>query len=81
MDEFIGEGEIDSLRDIESEFIEWGDKAEELGEERVDCKSGEEIPDKKFIDSGFGDRAFFPGDFRMKKISNEGAYGSGNEGG
>ena len=51
-----------------SEIIEGSKITEKLGKEGINEKSLGETPDKKFINSGFGDGAFFPGDVGMKKI-------------
>lgn len=61
------------------EFIDGRDEAEEPGEERTDGKSSNAVPEEKHDDTAFGDGAFFPGDFRMEKISKNGGKSVRND--
>ena len=58
-----------SLKNVEGELIEGGDKAEKLGEKWTDSKGQNKVPDEEFIFGELGDGAFFPGDFRVQDVS------------
>lgn len=66
-------------RNVESEIIEGGEKAEKLGEARGDGDGEHSVPDEKTNNRGFGDLAFFPGNSGMSDISNDGGDGRSDE--
>lgn len=68
------------MRNIKSEIVKWSDETEKLSEKWADEKGRSEVPDKEFINGGFGERAFFPSDFRMENIGENGGDESGDEG-
>ena len=57
------------VRDGFSEIIEWSKDTKKLSKEWVDDDSEKKIPNKKAVNGGFGDSAFFPSDSGMEKIS------------
>ena len=69
------------LANVESQFINRSEEAEELSESGADRKSKKQVPNEKFVDGGFGDVTFFPGDFGMHEISDNSGDKSRNEGG
>lgn len=52
-----------------------------MSEKRTDENSGGEVPDEKFVDGDFGEGAFFPSDFGMKNVGENGGSESTDEGG
>ena len=65
--------------DIVDEFVKWRDEAEEPSEERADGNGGDTIPDEEHNNTAFGDGAFFPGDFGMENIGENGGEGIGDD--
>ena len=66
-------------RNVESEIIEGGEKAEKLGEAWGDGDGEHGVPDEKTNDRGFGDLAFFPGDFGMGEVGDDDSNSGSNE--
>ena len=71
---------MDGFANVKSEFVEWSQKAEELGEPRTNGNSEEGVPDEKSDNGVFGDVAFFPGDFGMGDVGDNGGDGGGDGG-
>ena len=71
-DKVVVEGETNGTRDVVSKFVEGCNEAKKPSEEWADGKCGEEVPGKEFDNAGFAGVAFFPGDFGMSDISNDG---------
>ena len=71
---------MDGFADVKSEFVEWSEKAEKLGEPWTNGDSEEGVPDEESDDGMFGDVAFFPGDFRMGDVGDDGGDGGGDKG-
>lgn len=72
---------MDGFADVKSEFVEWSQKTEELSEPRTNGNSEEGVPDEKSDDGVFGDVAFFPSDFGMGDVGDDGGDGGGDKGG
>ena len=66
-------------RDIEDEFIKWGDELEKPGEEWANKERSDNIPKEKINDAELAGAVFFPGDTWMHKIGEEGSEEIGNE--
>ena len=49
-------------RDIEDEFIKWGDELEKPGEEWANKERSDNIPKEKINDAELAGAVFFPGD-------------------
>lgn len=71
---------MDSFADVKGEFVERSQKTEELGEPGANGDSEEGVPDEKPDNGVFGDVAFFPGDFGMGDIGDNGGDGGGDKG-
>lgn len=59
---------MEGLKNVKGKFIKWSNIAKKLGENGADGNGEYDIPDEKFVDSCFGDRAFFPSNPRMKNV-------------
>ena len=70
---------MEVARDIESKFVERGDKAEEPGKEGADGDGGDTVPEEEHQDAAAGDAALFPGDFGMEQIGKDGGEGVGDD--
>ena len=69
---------MDGFANVKSEFIEWSEEAEELGEPRADSNGKENIPNEKSDDGVFSDVTFFPSDFGMGNVGDDGGNNSGD---
>ena len=70
---------MEGASDAESEFVEWGEEAEELGDPGADGDGEEGVPDEKSDNGVFGDLAFFPSDFGVSNVGDDGGDGSRNK--
>ncbi len=66
------------MKNVEGKIIKWSDKAKELSEKGANKKGGGEVPDEEFVDGSFGERAFFPSDFRVEEVGENGGGESAN---
>ena len=62
-----------------SEFVKRSKKTKQLSEARGDSDGKYGIPDKESNNGMFSNCAFFPSDFRMCKISDDGGNCSGDK--
>lgn len=65
--------------DIVSEFVKGGKKTEELRESGSNSYGEHGVPDEESNNGMFGDSTFFPSDFRMRNVGNDGSNGGGDE--
>ena len=63
------------------EIVKTGDEAKKLGEARIDGNGKKDIPDEKLIDTNFARIAFFPGDFGVEDVGENGSKSAGDEAG
>ena len=70
--EFVGKRQMDSVSNIESEFVQRGEQAKKLGECGCDGDGEDGIPDEESNNGMFGDGALFPCDFGVCEICNNG---------
>ena len=70
---------MDGFADVKSEFVEWGQMTKKLSEPRTNGDSKEGIPDEESDDGVFGDVAFFPGDFGMRDVGDDGGDDGGDK--
>lgn len=75
-DEFVGEGKVEGLADSKSKFVEWGEEAKKLGKAGTDRKSEEGVPDEESNNRMLSDMAFFPSDFRVSEVGDNGSDSS-----
>ena len=75
-DEFVGEGEMEGLADIKGKFVEWGEEAKKLSETGTDRESEEGVPDEKSNNRMLSDATFFPSDFRVSEVGDDGSDSS-----
>lgn len=72
---------MDSFADMKGEFVERSQKTEELGEPGANSNGEEGVPNEKSDDGVFGDFAFFPGDFGMGNVGDNGGDDSRDKSG
>lgn len=72
---------MDSFADMKGEFVERSQKTEELGEPGANSNGEEGVPNEKSDDGVFGDFAFFPSDFGMGNVGDNGGDGSRDKSG
>ena len=72
---------MEGTGDVESEFVEWGEEAEELGDPGADGDGEEGVPDEEADDGVLGDMAVFPSDFGVGDVGDNGGDGSRDKSG
>lgn len=72
---------MDGFANVKSEFVEWSQMTKKLSEPRTNGDGEESVPDEESDDGVFGDVAFFPGDFGMRDVGDDGGDGGRNKGG
>lgn len=72
-DKIVVEWDVEIRADIVDEFVKWCDEAKEPGEEGADGDGSDAVPDEEHNNTAFSDGAFFPGDFRMENIGEDGS--------
>lgn len=72
-DKVVVEWDVEIRADIVDEFVKWCDEAKEPGEEGADGDGGDAVPNEEHNNTALGDEALFPGDFRMKNVSQDGS--------
>ena len=65
--------------DTVSEFVKRSKKTKQLSEARGDSNGKYGIPDKESNNGMFSNCAFFPSDFRMCNVGNDGGNSGGDE--
>ena len=63
---------MEIVADAVREFVNWSDKTEKPSEKRADGDGSDTIPEEKHYYATFGDGAFFPGDFGMEDVGENG---------
>ena len=66
-------------KNIKGKFVDWSNKTKEPGKKWTDGNGGETVPEKEHNDTTFGNMAFFPGDFGVKNIGENGSKSIGND--
>ena len=70
---------MDGTGDVVSEFVKRGEKTEQLCKAGSDSNGEHGIPDEKSNDGVFGNFTFFPSNFGVRKICDDGGNGSSDE--
>ncbi len=60
---------------VVGKFVDWCNETEEPGKEGADSDGADAVPEKEHNDATPCDGAFFPSDFRMENISEDGGEG------
>ena len=78
-DKLVGEGQVYGASDIVDKLIKESKKAKKLSKAWGDGDGEHGVPDEKSDNGVPSDRAFFPGDSGMCKISDYGGDGGSNK--
>ena len=65
--------------DVVGEFIKRSKKTEELRESGSNSYGEHGVPDEESNNGILSDSTFFPSDFRMRNVGNDGSNGGGDE--
>ena len=72
---------MEGLADSKSKFVEWGEEAKKLGKAGTDRESEEGVPDEESNNRMLSDAAFFPSDFRVSEVGDNGGDSSRDKSG
>ena len=72
-------GKAESRDDAVSEIVKWVKEAKEPGETWADSEGEGGVPDEEADDTSASGASLFPGNARMKKISNKDGESGGDE--
>ena len=72
---------MEGASDAESEFVEWGEETEELGDPWADGDGEEGVPDEEANDGVFSNVAVLPGDSGMGEVGDDGSDGGRDKSG
>lgn len=79
LNEIIIEWEVECGRNIEGKIINESHETEDPSEEWTNSKSDSEIPGEEFVNTGTAGVTFFPSDFGMEDVGENGSDESGDE--